>query len=274
VQVTPKPLPTTPPPDRALQTAIGEAATDIARAGKLKSDAGKHIQSGESDRLDAFVREIRAAKTAQEARTARREMGSYIGELEKQVARRRQEDRDRQEIASARSRARPTVQKVEGYLRSNRSILQDSERRPLQRRLDAVKNATTKQGIDSGLGLLQSELANVERVVAARIAGSTDIASRRYSEGAQAYFEGKYDEAVPALDQASGTIKDQADLFAILGSALYKKYILTKSEDDSLRSRAEQAFRSAVRIDRNYNLDDKYFPPKVIAFFQQVAGGR
>jgi hypothetical protein len=72
---------------------------------------------------------------------------------------------------------------------------------------------------------------------------------------------------------AGDGIGDDPEIHAMLGSALYKKYILTRSQDEALKTRAEEAFRTALSIKPGYRLDTRYYPPKVISFFGQVASG-
>ncbi|HXI04426.1 MAG TPA: hypothetical protein VNI57_14735, partial [Candidatus Saccharimonadales bacterium] len=94
-----------------------------------------------------------------------------------------------------------------------------------------------------------------------------------YANAVKAYFQGDYDAAVPGLESAGDTIENDPEIPAMLGAALYKKYILTRSTDEALKDQAGEAFRSALAIRPGFTLDPKFYPPKVIAFFRQVAAG-
>ena len=41
-----------------------------------------------------------------------------------------------------------------------------------------------------------------------------------------------------------------------------------------LKSRAEAAFREALKVKSDYRLDPAFYPPKVVRFFNEVATGR
>ena len=67
---------------------------------------------------------------------------------------------------------------------------------------------------------------------------------------------------------------EQADADFYLASALYRKYLLGRGQDSSLKDEAVRHFRRVAEISPGYRPDPRYFSPKMIAFFQQAAGGQ
>jgi hypothetical protein len=272
-------------PDPALQQAINGAAGEIAKAGKLKVDGGPHLEDSEKSQLDTLVAGIRGAETAREARSRQSELkravDSLTGKVEERkrlAAERAREETARQErlaanraLREAMGRVAPTLRDAESFASANGRRLQAGERRSLDSRIAAVKNATSPSAVESAARALRQDLGRLRQSLSERVARVEGEARQRYSEGARAYFEGRYDEALSALDEASATVADDADLHAFIGCALYKKYLLDRSQDPSLKTRAEKAFRDALAIKADYRLDTRHFPPKVIAFFREVA---
>jgi hypothetical protein len=291
VTARPEPLktttgkPATAGPDPALQQTVNGAAGEIAKAGKLKVDGGSYLDDSEKNRLDALVAEIRGAETAREARSSQSDLKTTVDSLTGKVAERKRveterarEEKARQErlaanqaLREAMGRVAPTLREAESFAATNGGRLQAGERRDLDSRIAAVKNAASPAAVDSAARALRQDLGRLRRSVSDRVARGEDAARQRYSEGARAYFEGRYDEALSALDEASATVADDADLHAFIGCALYKKFLLDRSQDPSLKTRAEKAFRDALAIKSDYRLDTRHFPPKVIAFFREVA---
>ncbi len=291
VTARPEPLKTTTKtpipagPDPALQQAINGAAGEIARAGKLKVDGGPYLEDSEKNRLDTLVAGIRGAETAQEASARQSELKATVDSLTGKVAdrSRREAERAREETArqerlaanralsEAVGRAAPILREAEGFASKEGRSLQADERRTLDSRIAAVKNAETPARVDSAARSLRDDLGRLRRTVSERVAGAEGAARQRYSEGARAYFEGRYDEALSALEEASATVTEDADLHAFIGCALYKKFLLGRSQDLSLKRRAEKAFRDALAIKSDYRLDTGHFPPKVVAFFREIA---
>ena len=95
-----------------------------------------------------------------------------------------------------------------------------------------------------------------------------------FVRGVEAYYGGSYDEAIVALQQAGQALPKEADVFAYIGSALYRKFLLSRPADPDLRSRAEESFRRAIAAKPGYALDERQFPPKVVAFFREVSARR
>lgn len=291
VTARPEPLktttgkPATAGPDPARQQAVNGAAGEIAKAGKLKVDGGSYLDDSEKNRLDALVAEIRGAETAREARSSQSDLKTTVDSLTGKVAERKRveaerarEEKARQErlaanqaLREAMGRVAPTLREAESFAATNGGRLQAGERRDLDSRIAAVKNAASPAAVDSTARALRQDLERLRRSVSDRVARGEDAARQRYSEGARAYFEGRYDEALSALDEASATVADDADLHAFIGCALYKKFLLDRSRDLSLKTRAEKAFRDALAIKSDYRLDTRHFPPKVVAFFREVA---
>ncbi|HEY3176652.1 MAG TPA: hypothetical protein VGK94_12935 [Candidatus Polarisedimenticolia bacterium] len=87
--------------------------------------------------------------------------------------------------------------------------------------------------------------------------------------GVESYFRGDDEAAITAL-----TGVEQADADFYLGSALYRKYILGREQDSSLRDQAARHFRRVTQLAPAYRPDPRYFSPKVIAFFEQTSGRR
>lgn len=289
---TPEPLtpsaPKPPPgPDPALVQARNAAAADLAAAAKLKVEGDQYLDAQEKSSLDTLSRELRSAENAAAAGAKHSELKQLIGRLDTKIAdqkaaearRAKEAEEQQQRIAANKAlkdavdRAAPTIRNAETFIRENGGSLRAAERTSLNNALSAVRNAKSPQAVSRGAGRLDSELGRVRKVLSDRNAGAVRTARQRYSSGARAYFEGRYDEAVPALTEAGAALGKEAGPRAFLGCALYKQYLLGREGDESLRQEAEKAFKAALAIDSRYSLDENTFPPKVIAFFRQVASG-
>jgi tetratricopeptide (TPR) repeat protein len=100
-------------------------------------------------------------------------------------------------------------------------------------------------------------------------AGQTPESAAKMRRGVESYFKGDDEAVISAL-----TGVEQADADFYLASALYRKYLLGRGQDSSLKDEAVRHFRRVAEISPGYRPDPRYFSPKVIAFFQQAAGGQ
>ena len=85
--------------------------------------------------------------------------------------------------------------------------------------------------------------------------------------GAVSYFKGDDDAVVTTL---SGV--EDADAEFYLGSALYRKYLLGRQQDATLKDDAARHFKRVRTVSPGYRPNPRYFSPKVIDFFEQSAG--
>ena len=295
VKEPPKEVPKAVPmgPDPALTQALNAAAGDIAGALKLAVDNAKYLDDSEKRRLDTSVTELRGAQTASSAGSMRQELQKTVAELRLKAGARKKEEDDRlaekkkeedalaarmaqnRALSDAVGRATPVLQEAEGFLSENRPNLQPADAQRIQRLLESAKKSTSPDAVTRAATDLRSAVATARKSLdATRRASGTREAQGQYARGVQAYFEGRYDEALPALQQASSSLPKEAALKAFLGCAYYKKFLLTKETDATLKKEAEGEFRAALAADRGFTLDARYFPPKVIAFYKEVAGKR
>jgi tetratricopeptide (TPR) repeat protein len=295
--LTPAPKPATPSgPDPALTRAIDAAAGDVAAAQKFVVDAGDLLNDDERSRLTRATSGIREAATVAEASAGRQALKTLQSELQSQVDGRRRdraaraeaaeaESRRLAEIATARRESASVLSDGESFLNTHRDDLKPSERGRLSREISTLQSADSADGLRRAALDLKNDVEGLRKAIRQRAAApepasgagkeaALAAARDRYAAGVQAYYQGDYDQALPVLEQAGDTLEDDPEVHALLGSALYKKYILTRAEDASLKARAEEAFRTALSIKNDYTLDTRYFPPKVVAFFKQVTAGR
>jgi hypothetical protein len=275
-------------PDPALVQAINAAGLDIAAVGQLEAQSGKYIGETEKNHLETLVSEIRNASTPATATSKRQELQSALASLKVKAAdRRKQEEAKRKEdetrqaalaknkaLKDAMDRAAPAIQEAESFAASSRGVLESAESQRLSSRVAAVKGASTPDTVSGAASALRTELASLRRSVADRSASTSKNALQSYSTGVAAYYAGRYDDALPLLKEAAAGLSKDPEALVYLGSALYRKYLLGRSQDGSLKSQAEQAFRAAIGIRRDYAPDPKTFPPKVVALFREVAARR
>jgi hypothetical protein len=276
-------------PDPALTQAINGAATEIAGAQKFAVDNAKYLDDTEKRRLDALVAEIRGAQTAGAATSKRQELQKAVADLRAKTGGRKKEEEDRlaekkkeedallarmaqnRALSDAVKKATPVLQEADGFLSDNRPNLPGTDAQRIQGLLESTKKSTSPDAVTKGAADLKAAVAAARRTLDARRASGAKEAQGLYARGVQAYFEGHYDEALPALQQAGSGLPREAAVKAFLGCAYYKKYLLTKETDPSLKQAAEESFRAALAADRAFTLDARYFPPKIIAFYKEVA---
>jgi tetratricopeptide (TPR) repeat protein len=285
----PATMPQAPAGPDPLAQAVNAAAVDIAMSQKLEAESGGYLEGTEKRRLDTLVSEIRGAPTPAVVGAKRTELQHAITDLRSKAAeRKRQEDvaagtrkKEQEEqqkrlaqdrlLGDAMAKAGPALREAEAFLGANRAQLQPSEARGLDAALGKVKGASTPYAVNTALPELKTYLADLKKAIADRGARNAADQRQQYARGIEAYFAGRYDEAVPSLQQAAASMPKDADAQAFLGCAYYKKFLLAKGTDATLKQQAEQAFRSALTLQKGYQLDPRYFPPKVVAFFKEVA---
>jgi len=276
-QVEAKEMPK-PAVDEGLERAKSAAAVDIAGAQKFLGESGGKLRPEERQKVESLSKGIRDAKTAGEANQLRTELSGTVSDLRTKVAARQKAEDDaaaEKALASARDQAAPVLREAEAFGRDNAKSLQAAERTGLDRRIASVKSAGSPQGVRQAASQLKSEVSKLREQITAREAAAAGVsAKQQYTAGATAYYEGRYDAAVASLKQASQSLKDDPGPQALLGSALYRQYLLSRPPDEELKNAAAAAFRAAQSIQRGYTLDEATFPPKVIAFFRQVSGSR
>jgi tetratricopeptide (TPR) repeat protein len=281
--------PLTPPkptgPDPALVRAIDAAAGDIAAAQKLKATAGDDLNATEKARLDSAATALREAASAAVAKSRHEDLKKLTAEYTSSVEKRRSDRAAGEALAQARKAAGATLATGKSFLSQNGGKLLNSEKSTLTGAISSIEKAGSAEAVRAAAQGLDRNLSSIRGALAQRAAApppaddararqaALAAAKQSYSEGVTAYFKGDYDDAVRGLMAAGDGIGDDPEIHAMLGSALYKKYILTRSKDGALKARAEEAFRTALSIKPGYRLDTRYYPPKVISFFGQVASG-
>ncbi len=284
-----RPVPLSPPPsepvkpaapagpDPALARAIDAAAVDIAAAQKLAVETGRYLEEAEKKSLDALVAEIRGAQSPAAAGAKLQELKRSITDLRVKAADRKRQDEARQAdlaankaLRDAVEKAAPTVREADSFLTLNSAVLQPAEAEKITSLLAAAKTGSTPAAVGKAAQELGSQIPSLRRAVAERGAAATQAARQAYARGVESYFAGRYDEAASSFEQAGSALPKEAGLQGFLGCAFYKKYLLTRGEDQRLKQQAEKAFRTAVALDRGYTLDARYFPPKVIAYFKEA----
>lgn len=264
-------------PSVDLDKAVADAASDIAGAKKFLVDSKPYVRPEESGQIETLMEGIRNATTADQAKRRHTELNGAVSDLRGKVAARRKAESDAaaKALAAARDQASGIVREAELFGREKREILEAGERSSLDSRIAATKSAGTVEGVQQAANRLKSELGKLRAQVSAREAVAAGAsAMQQYTAGATAYYEGRYDTAVASLKQASQSLKDDPGPQALLGSALYRQYLLSRPPDEGLKNAAASAFRAAVSIQRGYTLDESTFPPKVVAFFRLVSGSR
>jgi hypothetical protein len=286
--MTPSKPPAPAGPDPALTRAIDAAAADIAAAAQLKSRSGPWLDESETSRLDGLVAQIRSASDAATATSKRQELQRAVSDLTSKAAERKRQDEQRaldeearqaalarnKALKEAMGRAEPTLREAESFAAANRAALGSAESQRLASRIEGLRKAAAPEAVAPAAQSLRAELDALKKAVADRAQQASRLGREQFARGVQAYHEGKYDEAIPALEQAASSLQKDADVQAYLGSSLYKKYLLARAQDAALKSRAEQAFRAAIAARGDYALDPEAFPPKVIAFFKDVSARR
>jgi tetratricopeptide (TPR) repeat protein len=87
--------------------------------------------------------------------------------------------------------------------------------------------------------------------------------------GAEAYFGGRYDQAVKRLDQASGLWGRSAAQAALLrGAARFALFRMGGEKDPSLRAQAAGDVSACRRADTTLQPDPGAFSPEFVAFFR------
>jgi len=279
-------------PDPALTQAINAAATEIAGAQKLAIDNASYLDEGDRRRIDTAVSEIRSSQTAAIANSRRQELQKTVGDLRSKIATKKKEEEERiaqekrdqealqarmaqnKALADAVGRATPDLRDAEKFLSENRTALSPADAQKIQRLFDGTKQSTTADAVTRGAAALKTAVAVARKSLDDRRAASARDAQATYARGVQAYFEGRYDDALAPLQQASSSLPRDAALRAYLGCAFYKKYLLSKGTDPALKQQAEEAFRAAAAADRAFSLDPRYFPPKIVAFYKETVGAR
>lgn len=271
-------------PDPALVRARDAAAGDIARALKLKTDAGGDLSSQERESLDAAVSAIREAGSPAQATSAHESLKKMTSEYSRAVDQRRSR-RAAQELDRARREAGATLSAGKKLLSGSGSEMKSSERSRLSGEIAAVEKASSADAVRRAARELERDVESLRKEISKRAAAPPPVddgraraeslarARKAYAGAVEAYYSGDYERAVAGLEAAGDEIEDDPEIHALLGSALYRQFILTRSRDESLKARAETAFRNALRIRPGFTLDTGDYPPKVVSFFRQVAAG-
>ncbi len=288
-RMTAEPLPSAPKPpastgpDPALTRAIDAAASDIAAAQKLAAESGDLLEAAEKSQLTAAASAVLKAGTPAEAQSSHEKLRALRADLGRKADQRRREREQQAALEVARKETAGAIREAEKFATDNRADLKPSERGQLTQEIASVRGADSADAMRAAAKKLGTDVAALRKTLQQRAAQAAQppnpagpdpavaAARREHAAGIEAYFGGDYDRAIAALVKAGDAIQDDPAVHAMLGSALYKRYLLTRPEDDSLKARAEEAFRTALGIKPGYTLDAKYYPPKVIAFFKQVA---
>ncbi|MBI3447835.1 MAG: hypothetical protein HY049_02770 [Acidobacteria bacterium] len=295
VKEAPKPAPIQPVPmgpDPALTSALNAAAADIAAAQKFAVDNAKYLDDGEKRHLDTLATDIRGGQTPAAVGAKRQELDRAIAELRGKSAERKKAEDDRlaqqrkdqealqaraaqnKALADAVAKANPVFTEAEGFLADNRTNLAPADAQKIQGLLEGARRGATPDAVTKSAAELKGAVSAARRSLDDRRAATAREAQAQYGRAVEAYFNGHYDDALPALLQASGGLPKDATLKGMLGSTYYKKYLLSNGADTLSKQQAEEAFRSAVSVDRSFSLDPRYFPPKIVAYFKEVTGRR
>jgi len=290
-RVTAEPLPSAPKPpaptgpDPALTRAIDAAASDIAAAQKLAAESGDLLAPAEKDQLASAASAILKAGTPAEAQFSHEKLRALRADLGRRADQRRQEREANAALEVARKETAGVLRDAEALMADSRAGLKPSERGRLTQEIASLREARSADDARKAARTVGADVSGMRKVLQERAAQAAQppkpsgpdpaiaAARRDYAAGVEAYFGGDFDRAIPALVKAGDAIQDDPGIHALLGSALYKRYLLTRPEDPSLKARAEEAFRTALGIRPGLTLDAKYYPPKVIALFKQVAAG-
>ncbi len=293
-RVTAEPLPSAPKPpvatgpDPALARAIDAAASEIAAAQKLAAEAGDLLQPTEKQQLESAASAIIKAGTPAEAQSGHEKLRGLRADLGRRADQRRQEKEAKAALDVARKETAGVLREAEALLDDSRAGLNPSERGRLSQEIASLRGAQSADETRKAARTVGGDVAGLRKALQERAAQAAQppkppspstpdpaiaAARRDYAAGVEAYFGGDFDRAIPALVKAGDAIQNDPGIHALLGSALYKRYLLTRPEDPSLKARAEEAFRTALGIRPGLTLDAKYYPPKVIALFKQVAAG-
>lgn len=86
------------------------------------------------------------------------------------------------------------------------------------------------------------------------------------------YFTGKFQESSRELEKLAKDQPRNAMIWAFLGASQYSVWYLSGEENPEPRRAAENAFRQALKVKPNLQLDSRYFSPRIRKFFVGIGG--
>ena len=153
--------------------------------------------------------------------------------------------------------------------------------------LSARKESTTENRVDEmlkeGLSFFnkgelkkaEEEFLNVLRLDSENSEAKEHLATitqveKKIRDGSVAFFEGNYDQSIEQLTDAARDFNSNVNIYAFLGCAYASKYLLLGEEDEELYKNAVEKFNKVKELDSNYQLDNRYISPRIIAIFNKM----
>lgn len=93
---------------------------------------------------------------------------------------------------------------------------------------------------------------------------------KKIRDGIGAFFEGNHDQSIEQLTDAARDLNSNVNIYAFLGCAYASKYLLSGEEDEESYKNAVEKFNQVQELDLNYQLDNRYISPRIIAIFNKM----
>jgi len=97
-------------------------------------------------------------------------------------------------------------------------------------------------------------------------------AKTKIVKAVETYYSGDYNAASRQFREIAREQSTNPMVWAFLGASQYSEYYLDGDLKPALKEQAEESFRQAKKLRKSFELDGKYFSPRIQRFFKKVTG--